>query len=413
MQYNTRKMPFRKRWPVILLAGMLCLMTITTTYGGNKKMEQQPLYDFKDAMTIEPQIYKINRSTALSLFPVPFDNAVGTNSMSNTLTVLSFPEGKLREDRYFKNVVDDILGSGVYLPLISKNEVGFALGRLFLLFNFKTETARLYRLAFSIGKTPEKMAIADADKKRFLVEIEAMNNRSEDPWDFKNYLQLVELVGDRDVKLVKEIRRPTGTLWSIVDKKIFLWEYTDKKLQVLDMNFEPSQHPLGDLIKQKKLDFGLIYTHPTLPFAVFSGCGENELTISWGKDRDQNPYSFTNNGDQFSFSPDGKWLVFRQGGAVARNKTYLMPVAEKYPHFLGTPILLRKRPFDSDGSTWTKNPVAFVDNDGEFIFRWELTKEAQKAIMANDADKYPTFHDWIVAKDLEKLTKEKKQGLGK
>ena len=179
------------------------------------------------------------------------------------------------------------------------------------------------------------------------------------------------------------------------------------------MNLEPSQHPLGDLIKQKKFDFGLIYTHPTLPFAVFSGCRENELTISWGKDRDQNPFGLVDSGKQFSFSPDGKWVVFRQGGVVATNKTYLMPVSEKYSHFLGTPILLRKRPFDSDGSTWTTNPVAFVDNDGEFIFRWEFTKEAQKSIMGNDADKYPTFHDYIVAKDLEKLTKEKKQGLGK
>ncbi len=412
MQDNTRKMPFRKHWPVILLAGMLCLMT-TTTYGGNKKMEQQPLYDFKDSMITEPKVYKINRGTSLSLFPVPFDNAVGTNSMGNALTVLTFPEGKLREDRYFKNVVDDIRGSGVYLPLISKNEVGFALGRLFLLFNFKTETARLYRLAFSIGKTPEKMAIADADKKRFLVEIEAMNNRSEDPWDYKNYLQFVELVGDKDVKLVKEIRRPTGTLWSIVNKKIFLWEYTDKKLQVLDMNFEPSQHPLGDLIKQNKFDFGLIYSHPTMPFAVFSGCSENELTIAWGKDRDQRPYGLVDSGKQFSFSPDGKWLVFRQGGAVATNKTYLMPVSEKYPHFLGTPILLIDDYFDENKFAWTNSPVSFVGSDHRNLYRWELTKEAYKSMMGDNYDKYETFHDYIVAKDLEKLTKEKKQGLGK
>ncbi len=45
------------------------------------------------------------------------------------------------------------------------------------------------------------------------------------------------------------------------------------------------------------------------------------------------------------------------------------------------------------------------------LFRWELTKEAQKSMMGDGYDKYETFHDWIVAKDLEKLTKEKKQGL--
>jgi hypothetical protein len=382
----------------------------TDSYGGNKKMEEHPLYDFKDAMTIEPQIYTINKTVPLSLFPVPFDNAVGTNDMNNAITILSFPNGKLRDDRYFRNVVDDIEGSGVYLPVISDHEVGFALGRLFLLFNFRTKTHKLYRLAFSIGRTPEKMAIADADKKRFLVEVESMSNKSDDWRDSKNYLQLVEL-GDKDVKLVKEIPRQTGTLWSIVNNKIFLWDYTDKKLQILDMNFEISSHQLGDLILQRKkeLNFGLIHAHLKLPFAILS-----KTILSWDKGRDKKPHQLFRGAKQFSFSPDGKWVTFiREDYNKDQKLTYLMPVSEKYPNFLGTPILLRKRPFDSDGSTWTTNPVAFVDNDGEFIFRWEFTKEAQKSIMGNDADKYPTFHDYIVAKDLEKLTKEKKQGLGK
>ena len=240
-----------------------------------------------------------------------------------------------------------------------------------------------------------------------------MNNRSDDPWDYENYLQLVELVGDRDVKLVKEMLRPVGTSWSIVNNKIFLWEFTDKKLQILDMNFEPSQHPLGDLIiKQKeKFNFGFIYAHPTLPFAILS-----DTIISWGENRDRNPILLMKSEKQYSFSPDGKWLTFKRedySGKYSTAHTYLMPVSEKYPHFLGTPILLRKRPFSTGDYAWSTNPVSFVGNDGEFIYRWELTKEAQKSMMGDDFDKYPTFHDWVVAKDLEKLTREKKQGLGK
>lgn len=407
MKDNINKKPLRKRWPVLLLAGMLCLMT-TTTYGGNKKMEQ-PLYDFKDAMTIEPQIYKINRATSLSLFSVPFDNAVGTNSMSNAITILSFPNGKLRDDRYFRNVVDDIRGSGVYLPVISKDKVGFALGRLFLLFNFKTDTAKLYRLAFSIGRPPEKMAIADAQNMRFLVEVESMNNKSEDPWDYKNYLQLIELVGDRDVKLVKEIPRPAGTLWSVVNKKIFLWEYTEKKLQVLDMNFEPSNHPLGELIirKKKDLSFGTVAAHPHLSFAIL-----RDSVLNWDDTRDKTPHKAFKATSQFSFSPDGKWVTFmREDYDKDRKLTYLMPVSEQYPHFLGTPILLRNRPFSADTFAWTSNPTSFVASGAKELYRWELTKEAQRSMMGDDYNKYETFHDWIVAKDLEKLTKEKKQGL--
>jgi len=412
-QRMNKKKLIIKQWPILfILAGIICLTT-TTAYGGNRKMDQQPLYDFKDALTIEPQIYKINRSTFLSLFPVPFDNAVGTNSMTNAVTILSFPNGKLQEDQYFKNVVDDIRGSGVYLPLISRDRIGFALGRLFFLFNFKTDTAKLYRLAFSIGKTPEKMAIADAEKMRFLVEVESMNNKSNDPWDVKHYLQLIELVGDTEVKLIKEISSD-ASIWSVVSNRIFLWQFNEKKLGVYDMNFEPSQHPLGDLIKKNiaKVDFGLIHIHPQLLFAILDG--NTAYCLSWKNGRNQNPKAVVSSTDRFSFSPDGKWINFkRKDYSVGREYTYLMPISEKYPHFLGSPILLRKRPFDPDCSTWTTNPIAFVDNDGEFIFRWELTKEAQKLMMGDDFDKYSTFHDYIVAKDLEKLTREKKQGLGK
>ncbi len=401
--------PHKKIWPMfIALAMMICLFT-TTTYGGNKKMEQQPLYDFKETMTIAPQTYKINQSTPLSIFPVPFDNAIGTNDLNNAITIFSFPEGKLRDDRYFRNVVDDIEGSGKYLPVISKNEIGFALGRVFLLFNFKTKTHKVYRTAMSLGRTIEKMAIADADRKRFIVEVESMSNKSEDWRDSKNYLQLIDL-SSKELKLVKETLRPTGTLWSVVNETVFLWDYSEKKLQVLDMNFEPATHPLGDLIKQKKdkLNFGLIHAHPQLPFAILS-----DTVISWGEGRDKNPQLLVTRSQQFSFSPDGKWVAFRQGGVTSINKTYLMPVSEKYPNYLGKPILLIDRPFSPGKFAWTTNPIGFVGSGAKDLYRWELTKETQKENMGDGADKYPTFHDYIVAKDLEKLTKEKKQGLGK
>jgi len=88
-----------------------------------------------------------------------------------------------------------------------------------------------------------------------------------------------------------------------------------------------------------------------------------------------------------------------------------MPVSEKYPNFLGTPILLHNEYFEKENCAWTNNPMSFVGARRLNLFRWELTKEAQKEMMGDDYDKYETFHDWIVEKDLEKLTKEKKQGL--
>ncbi len=86
-------------------------------------------------------------------------------------------------------------------------------------------------------------------------------------------------------------------------------------------------------------------------------------------------------------------------------KTYLMPVSEKYPHYLGSPILLLNNYFDKNNCGWTTNPISFVGSDGE-IYRWDLTDQPHP-----DSDKM-SFHDYIVQQDLEKLTREKRQGLG-
>ncbi|MDQ5985856.1 MAG: hypothetical protein CSYNP_01573 [Syntrophus sp. SKADARSKE-3] len=79
-----------------------------------------------------------------------------------------------------------------------------------------------------------------------------------------------------------------------------------------------------------------------------------------------------------------------------------MPVSEKYPNYLGTPILLLNNYFFSYECAWTKDPVSFVAAS-RIICRWDLTKEAHL-----ESDK-PTFHEYVVEKDLERMMKEKKQ----
>jgi hypothetical protein len=51
--------------------------------------------------------------------------------------------------------------------------------------------------------------------------------------------------------------------------------------------------------------------------------------------------------------------------------------------------------------------IAFLGSSLSKLYRWELTNEAHP-----ESDK-PTFHDYIVEKDLAKLTREKRQGLGR
>ena len=84
-----------------------------------------------------------------------------------------------------------------------------------------------------------------------------------------------------------------------------------------------------------------------------------------------------------------------------------MPISEKYPNYLGSPILLEGDYFDRDHFAWTNNPVSLVGSSDGKLLRYDLTKEGHP-----ECGNEPTYWDYVVDKDLEKLKWEKKQGLG-
>lgn len=370
----------------------------------------EPLYDINEATIIRPEEYRV-RGRHLSLFPVPQDNAVGTNDMGNVITLLAFHKRRLCEDKYFRNAANNFEGGGTYLPVIDENTIGFAQSRRFLLFDFKEKDCRDFRVFMSIDKSIRKAAIADSLKKHFIFEVKAYNPRSNDHRDYTNHLLLMDL-SESEPRLIKEMNIGRVTGWTTAVGKIFLYDLKAKKLQVLDMNFEKSDHPLADIVKkhENKINFTRLKPHPYLPFAiVFAGeCGSTYLT--WDSERNNYPLQLFSGAYDFSFSPDGKWLVFKKENfAEDTIKTYLMPVSEKFPNYLGSPILLFDQAFGgavNNKSVWTTNPISFVGSRLDKLYRWELTNEAHP-----ESDK-PTFHDYIVERDLEKLTREKKQGLG-
>ena len=83
-----------------------------------------------------------------------------------------------------------------------------------------------------------------------------------------------------------------------------------------------------------------------------------------------------------------------------------MPISEKYPNYLGSPILVSNNYFNPNNFGWTTNPVSFIGSSLNKLYRWDLENRdfPEKGKMS--------FHDYIVQKDLEKLAREKKQGLG-
>lgn len=380
----------------------------TAVQGGDVKME--PFYDFRDAtITLAPRVYKLGASSSYSLFPVPHDNAVGTNDHADAITIISFPNGTIDLDNYFKKAVHEIYGGGTYLPEISSDMIGFGQVRRFMLYNFKTKTHEEYRIVYSFDDTIERIAIADAQHGRFIFEVEQQNPHSSDHWDITRSLQLIDLSG-KEVNVIKNLNIGTVTAWTAIFNRIFLYNLETERLEIVDMNFEPSQHPLGDAINRNrgKLDFIIICPHPSLPFAILQGGKNGSSFLNWGEGRPATPRFLFSGVSQFSFSPDGKWVTFkREDFARDRRMTYLMPVSEKYPNYLGMPMLLWDNSFLRNHFTWTKNPVSFVGSSGGDIYRWELTNEAHPE---NDR---ATFHDYIVEKDLERLTKERNMAWGK
>ncbi|MDD2321362.1 MAG: hypothetical protein PHO83_15060, partial [Geobacteraceae bacterium] len=150
-----------------------------------------------------------------------------------------------------------------------------------------------------------------------------------------------------------------------------------------------------------------ITAHPTLPFAILFGGRSGPVVSCWGKDKDNVPQILLDDADYFSFSPDGKWVAFKEDSDMHNQKTYIMPVSEKYPYYLGSPILLLDKYFNENKTTWTTNPISFVGSRREDIYRWDFENQdfPEKGKMS--------FHDYIVREDLKKLAREKRQGLGK
>jgi hypothetical protein len=394
---------------VTVIAACLIVALFCVISDGAGKM--QTPYNINETKTLKPEEYDLRADSSLSLFPVPQDNSIGTNDLSNAITLLSFHKGKIKHDTYFKNAVADVEGGGEYIPVIAPDTIGFGQTRRFLLYNFRTRDVREFEIVVSLEKTIEKIAIADAARRYFIFEIEAGNPRSEDPWDVTCHLLLMDLSG-KEAKIIKEINIGKGETWTLAYDRIFLYDIGKDRLRVLTTNFEPSHHPMVDIINHNKgkISFTRVYPHPFLPFTILGAGKKDDVLISWDQGREKTPTSIFGEditGGDYLFSPDGKWVVFTEGGVMDDKKTYLMPVSEKYPHYLGTPILLLNNYFNPNNCGWTTNPISFVGSSSNMLYRWELTKEAHPWI-----DK-ATLHDYVVDYDLERMKKEKQQGPGK
>jgi len=400
----------------IAIAACLGVVLFSAVAHGADKMED--LYDIKLATVLKPQIFEgtglfgtnlFGGFTNVSLFPVPHANSVGSTQMGNAITEISFPGKRISFDRHFRNAVENMDVSEVFLPLVSKDVIGIGQPRRFTLYDFKKKSQRTFTITPDISETISKAVVVDAKQNLFLFEISGHTGNSPSPWDISSSLLLMDLSGEK-ARLVKEMPVERYFMWSVVGDKNFLYRNKTQQLRVVDMNLEPSHHPLVDIINKhkKEISFHKIYAHSTLPFAILHWGSSGAVVVTWGEGRDKTPRALIGSAEQFLFSPDSKWLSFRNKNYDrGTEQTYVMPVSEKYPNYLGSPIQIADRYFNDNKYAWTTNPISFVGSRGNKIYRCDLENQdfPEKGKMS--------FHDYVVQEDLKKLTKEKRQGLGK
>ncbi len=369
------------------------------------------LYDLEKAVTLQPTNVWEMEADIDYLFPVLKNGTqyAATNKWNNAINIFSFEGKRIKRDQHFRNANPDIDLSPTIIPAIDDGVFGFGQIRGFALFDLNRKKVKDFRICPSIGDTIAGMAIADAKKRQFMFWIESYPRDPKSPDDKAYFTQLIDLSGD-EPKMLKEIEMENDALWDIEDNKFFLHGGPKNEMKVFTTQLEPSSHPMADVFRiyKNQIDILGIKIHDDLPFALITDSKKPGYILTWGDRKQANMKQIAAKGAARQFSPDGKWLIFDVGYSVDA-VTYLLPVSEKYPYYLGTPIRLGDRGFEEDASVWTTNPISFVGNRRDKLCRWELTLEAQGIKEKGFTD----FHDYIVTKDLEKLTKEKKQGLGK
>ncbi|MGA7829029.1 MAG: hypothetical protein WCA04_15315, partial [Geobacteraceae bacterium] len=284
---------------------------------GERKMDTKYLYEKDDvasALSLNGQTFKLGGLfggySNILIFPVPQNNSVGTNYMGKGITIISFPKGKIDYDRYFRNV-DDIEGSGKYMPPIASDMIGFAQVRVFYLFDFKKKIHREYHIVFPFSKYIESIAVADASQRYFIFEIESQKENPKEPSDVDRSLQLVDLSGN-EPRMIKEIKEKPGTSFTSANNRVFLWEIGDNIMHVYNVDLQPDHHPLEKVVKQYKdnFDFVWISIHPNLPFAILHGGTKGSVYMCWNNGIKSVPHLLLGRAHHFIFSPDGKWVVY-------------------------------------------------------------------------------------------------------
>jgi hypothetical protein len=336
------------------------------------------------------------------IFSVPVDNAVGTNSINNAITLLRFDKDRIVYDEVRRNFINGVGDGDKYYPGIFSDEwIGYTQTRGFLLFNLKTRDFADHIVIQPSYEWMTNVAFTGRSSLEFVFQV----CRS----DEKRFLRVFNFDGKGGFKQASELQAGQHSVgyqepWAIRNKTIFIYNNDSIKITAYDLQFRPVAHPFCDLFNSLK-DFrrlDQLIIHPTLPIAILveidrDGRGGYKAYLAHWTNPDpekrfvellgQEISMFSEWSDiknlyvsDFQFSPDGNWLVFRDNSEMILQRiespTFVaMPVDGDRTMPLGKPKILGKamrknaRP---SSTAWIRKPLSFVVSDGMVVYKWEL-----------------------------------------
>jgi hypothetical protein len=340
-----------------------------------------------------------------NIFSVPVENAVGTNSINNAITLLRFNEDKIEYDEVKSDFVEGVgIGDKFYPQMYGGPWIGYTQTRGFLLFNIQEKKGIRYMPVMTGDEYYTGVKTFDESKLQFVFQ------KLEEYWpEGIRHLQLLEFKPDGTFKTIAEMKAGAHEIgyvepWDIQYKTIFIYRNDSIKINAYNINFKQVQHPFCDLFNSLK-DFKCLEQlsiHPTGTFAILVEVpqeyrGDYRAYLACWQNKDPEKRFFELLGQEismftewrdlkglkcshFEFSPDGRWLVFRDDSEMVlqdvANPTFVaMPVDVDREMPLGKPKILGKvmREHAQPTSTaWIAKPLSFVVSDGHVLYKWEL-----------------------------------------
>ncbi|MCP3922869.1 MAG: hypothetical protein GY714_09815 [Desulfobacterales bacterium] len=337
---------------------------------------------------IDPKLYSFPFDKyGISNFPIPVDNAVGTICCNNAITFVNFDDGKLNFEIKAKDFVpNNKRGDINFMPLFSKEKIGYTQTRLLRLLDLKTNNVTTHPLSGNMDEQIMNFAEIDPSKNLCMVRL----SRSVGFRGKKYIIRILDFSDGTPVikaeKIYDHIVR-----FRTFRNGVILYHFESKKLEILDTELKSLKHPLKDIYDNYLYNPGKniflcdriqeINIHPKLPFAILT-VEEREKRNQWIVSWRGGVKIFKLMESSFSynfFSPDGKWFINVLRMYIGDKKIYkqlMMRVDEnELPYYLGKPIEMKKPGVESrtGNFAWTSNPMHLTaTGDGKY-FKWNLS----------------------------------------